>query len=608
MKHTKTTFPLKYKRNATLWFYLLATVCITIQLLAVEYHFNKLVDTEWLQHVSMKTVAMLTLNNVADATVLLLPYVLLRPKWRKWMWLVIAIVTLWCLAQLLYIPSYRDLMPFSSFLLTENMSGTLAKSTVGAFRLADLEVLLPPVLLHIAYRLWFKRSIEATPRRLGTRLLLGLLSIAAFAIIRLSITGIHYSDNDEAKSLGDQFTNDYCIMWTRQGDYLNNNGLVPYTIYSVATAIMKHTTLSDEEKHEVTLFFNEMPQYTDANYATASGKNVVVIVVESLNSWVIDLKINGREVTPVLNALCRDTVNNIVALKMKSQVKNGRSSDGIFMYNTGLLPLTTQAVANTYDEVPYPTLPKALGGYDCFYACCDEPTLWNVRKMSQNYGYRDFYGKAEIKEAIDNNGYKVDKALLEEVSQLLPQRKQPFMCLVATAGMHHPYNSPMEPTTWVQSSGLYTKEVRCYLEATNEFDNELGNFISRLKSSGLWNNTMLVVVSDHNEMVDDASNGRPSIDPDGDNCVLLVVNSGQDGWIEGPVGQIDVYPTLLDLLGLNSQRWKGLGYSLMRNDISSAATSPATAAGTAPLIKRQQEAWRMSEMIITSRWFLPKDN
>ena len=30
-------------KHATLWFYILAVVCIVIQLLAVEYHFNKLV-------------------------------------------------------------------------------------------------------------------------------------------------------------------------------------------------------------------------------------------------------------------------------------------------------------------------------------------------------------------------------------------------------------------------------------------------------------------------------------------------------------------------------------------------------------------------------------
>ena len=118
---------------------------------------------------------------------------------------------------------------------------------------------------------------------------------------------------------------------------------------------------------------------------------------------------------------------------------------------------------------------------------------------------------------------------------------------------------------------------------------------------------MIVVVSDHNEMVDDNPQGRPSIDNEGDNCVFIAINSGQNKWIEGPVGQIDIYPTLLDLLGLNQQQWKGLGYSLMRNDITSAATSPGITAGHGTLINRQQEAWRVSDMIITSHWFEPQE-
>ena len=157
-----------------------------------------------------------------------------------------------------------------------------------------------------------------------------------------------------------------------------------------------------------------------ATKAPAKAKKRL-LVVESLNSWVIDLRIDGREVTPTLNALCHDTINNLLTVNIRTQVKNGRSSDGIFMYNTGLLPLTTQAVANTYGKVPYPSLAKMMGNYDSFYACCDEPTLWNVREMSSTYGYSDFYGRAEIDSVIKNNGFLIDKALLEEVTELRNQ-------------------------------------------------------------------------------------------------------------------------------------------------------------------------------------------
>ncbi len=593
-------------KNSLLWFFLLAVGCLVVQFMAVDYHYNRIADINWRHTVSIGELSLLAVNHIADALFLLTPFVALSGRWRKWSWLIIWLVTLWCLAQLLYIPSYRDLMPLSSFFLVENVGGTVAKSAVGAFRLADLEVLLPPVLLYIVYRIWFKRGIDATHHSIWMRLVFMTLCILAFVGIRLGMTAMHFQEDKSCKSYEQQLINDYCVMWTRQGDYMNLNGAVPYVVYGLVTSIHDRTTLSDAEKQEVTRFINEQPQYGE-DYATARGKNVILLVVESLNSWTVDLKLHGREVTPTLNALCRDTVNNLVTLNMRSQVKNGRSSDGIFMYNTGLLPLTTQAVANTYNNVPYPSIVKLLGDYDALYACCDEPNLWNVSSMAQSYGYKDFYGKAEIDSVVKNNGYLLDKALLEEVTQLLPQRKQPFMCLVATAGMHHPYNAPMEPATWVQNSGLYTSEVRCYLECAAAFDTALSQLLDNLKSQGLYDNTMIVIVSDHSEMVDDAPNGRPSIDREGDKCVCLIINSGQNGMINGPVGQIDVFPTLIELLGASDGHWNGLGNSMLRGDVTSVAMSPSELRGSGPLVNRQKQAWNISDKIITSRWFEPRE-
>ena len=582
----------------------LAAACVVMQLMAVDYHFNTIVDYDWLRHVNLSTLTVLTANFLADAIVLLLPFLILPPRARKWGWCPLWVLTAWCLAQLLYMPTYRDFMPFSSFLLVENVGQTLWTSIVGALAISDLEVLLPPVILYLIYRKWFKQDLERvkiTPLR---RLIIAAIGIVAFLGIRLAVTAHHYRNDDETASFKEQIINDYAVMWTRQGDYINSNGVVPYAFHSAVTAIMSKASLSQEEKSQVEKFLKQQPAYTDNSLATARGKNVIMIVVESLNSWVVGLTIDGKEITPTLNALCADTTSCLVALNMKPQVKNGRSSDGIFMYNTGLLPLTTQAVANTHASTPYPALPKAFKGYNTFYACCDEPSLWNVTQMANTYGYHDFYGRAEIHEEVKRNGYKPDKALLEEVVQLASKGPAPFFALAATAGMHHPYNTPIEPATWIQKSGRYSKAVLCYLEQANVFDTALANLIGDLKDKGLYESTMLVILSDHNELVDDdRTKGRPTIDKAGDNCVLLFVNSGTHGMITGPVGQIDIYPTILDLMGLNAHEWKGLGRSLVRYDVRSAATDPATVAGNDALDNTRRQAWDISRLMITGNWF-----
>ena len=125
--------------------------------------------------------------------------------------------------------------------------------------------------------------------------------------------------------------------------------------------------------------------YTDNNYSVSERKNLILIIVESLNSWVINFKIDNIEVTPFLNQLCCQS-NSIVALKMQPQVKDGRSSDAHFIYNTGILPLKKGAVAMRYGKAIYPSLAKALKNYTTIEFICDDAKFWNQKVTAYSYG------------------------------------------------------------------------------------------------------------------------------------------------------------------------------------------------------------------------------
>lgn len=548
-------------------FFALAALCLMVQLLAVEYQFNKHIDINWLSQLSPMALLGLVANNLGDALILLIPAVLLPARHRRWAtWVIIGMVTFWCAAQLLYIPTYHDLMPFGSFTLVENIGPTLLKSVAGAISPRLLEVLLPPAALYAAYRLWFRESARAYTPAARTRLLAAAACLAAFVMIRLCSSYAHQIV-DKTPSYTDQLRDDYAIMWTRQGDYLNQNGAVAYALYSAYSTLFSHKHLSSQERQQIRQFLDSRPAYTDNRFAIGETPNVVLLVVESLNAWVVDLRIDNREITPTLNALCRDSAN-IVALRMKTQARNGRSSDGIFIYNTGLLPLPVQAVANTYPEGNYPTLIRALSGYSSFYACCDEPSLWNVEQMALNYGYQHFFGREQIDPYIKQSGYRIDHVLLQQTARRIKRQPEPYFALVHTAGMHSPYDTALSDTSWIQRSSAFTPQVRCYLERANLFDQALAQFLTQIKE-----NTLLVIASDHTEYVDNAPTGRRALDPVGDNCVLIIRGTPFGRTINQPFGQIDLYPTLLDLLGANQYPWKGLGKSLLRFPAIAPSTS-----------------------------------
>lgn len=556
----------KHHKARSAIFFALAAMCVTVQLFAVTYQFNRHITPNWLSQLTPLSLLGFVANDVGDALVLLTPAVLLPARHRRWIWAAIGMVTLWCTAQLLYIPTYHDLMPFGSFVLVENVGPTLLSSVAGALSPRLLEVLLPPALLLIAYRIWFRDSLNRYNPTISTRLLAAGTGLLIFAFIRLASTYAHQIV-DENPSYADQLRNDYAIMWTRQGDYLNLNGAVAYALYSAHNAVFAHKRLSDSEREQISRYLANRPHYTDNRFAAGDRPNVVLLVVESLNAWVIDLRIDNREVTPTLNALCRDSAN-IVALKMKTQVRNGRSSDGIFIYNTGLLPLPVQAVANTYPDGNYPTLLRALDGYSSFYACCDEPSLWNVENMAANYGFQHFYGRAQIANDIKANNYRVDYTLLQHATRHIQEQTQPYLALIHTAGMHSPYNTALSDTSWIQRSNAYTPDVRCYLERAHLFDRALAHFLTRIDRG-----TLLIIASDHTEYVDHSPIGRRSLDPEGDNGVLIIRGTPYGRTIDLPFGQIDLYPTLLDLLGANRYEWKGLGHSLLRFPVTTPSTT-----------------------------------
>ena len=202
----------------------------------------------------------------------------------------------------------------------------------------------------------------------------------------------------------------------------------------------------------------------------------------------------------------------------------------------------------------------------------------------------------------------IDKALFENASRVISKLKSPFMAEVITMGMHSGYDNLVFEPTWISQTGLYTTQVRNYLETCAEFDHQLNLFLERLKQDGKYDNSLIVIISDHNDYVDQAPQGRPSIDKDGNECVFLIVGAKKGMKITGPVGQIDIYPTILDLIGCNDYHWKGLGQSILRTEVQSVAVSPTEVIGHSNLEDRQKQAWDISRIMITKHWFKNSKN
>lgn len=526
--------------------------------------------------------------SLANALLLLSPYWLLRRRWRWLVWIPLTLLTIWCLMQLCYCRAYDDLMPWRSLLITDNVNPTLAASTVSLLRWQDLLIVLPFLALIAACLLGLRVKDDVYRLKPFWYTLLAALITAAVAYI-------DGTENYEKRFLY-KFSN---------RDYYAYNGLLPYCAFTLYQAVTNDCAVSDDDRAEVQRFLaEEHPQYSDNQYCSQEKRNLVLFIVESLHTWPIGMEVDGREVTPTLNRLVKGE-GVIYAPHVLFQTSHGHSSDAHFIYNTGLAPLRDGVVAVDWGDGAYPTLAAALDGYDCREIICTPGVNWNQNVTARTYGFDSLYTRDDLTKAgaLMRHNNIDDAALTDFAANLLPNMQQPFFLEMVTMTMHVPYTNGKSRPSWITASDILNAEARDYLNCVNITDSCIGAFIDDLYSKGLGENTVVAIVSDHTQIYLNRIMGRTDYEWVDDEWGIPLIIAGCDKTLkyDPVIGQLDVFPTLLDVMGANAYPWKGLGYSILRYPVTSAIQprNMSVIGDTASvLIPQQLKAWDISRFII----------
>ena len=552
---------------------------------------------------------------IADTALLLSPLLLLPARHRGWCLLPVWAVALWCMVTVLYYVSYGDIMPLRSMSYLSNVDRVLVDSTMGNIREMpqSLLLLVPPVVVTLAYVLRWRRALRDSGGRPRWRAaLLAVLPWAACTMAYPYYLMVRYSpqfmiDRERGQAMAnDRFKYKLRIFY---------KGAVRAIADDVARMLPRHLDGSERQRLE-RFMSRELENDTVSPVGTANrGKNLVVVLVESLNAWAVDIEIDGRPVAPTLRALTSPD-SSLCSRRMITQACHGRSSDGMFCYLTGLLPLRHGAVAMDYPQGGYPSLARLAHDNGCRTTgevSYDLPDVWNVEAMAREYDMDTLVIRNDLKRTYRGHDKLGDTAVYAVAAAQAAVWKKPFMMLVFNISTHAPYDHTFPLTTWISRCADYSPAVRVYLERLHYFDSQLGRFMRRMRDSGLWDNTVFVIVSDHTDPVDeDSSRGRPSLSAAGNECVFAVVNGGVTGEVPGYMGQVDVYPTILDVMGWRGKGvWPGLGNSVLREPASTAVAPDGKQYGTPlsrDLTRKQREAWDISEMLITSGWFAAPHN
>lgn len=549
-----------------------------------------------------------------DALLVMAPFWLLTRRWRLLAVIPVAVIALFLTGCEMYFRYWGDFMPLTSVFDTSNWNGFVAGSLPGMFGWRDTLMLLVPVVQAAA--LWQLRRFEPEQGS-GTLWRRLALTGGCVCLFLLSAGASVMQNRGYLRSVGEEATMGDALRYKlSSASSLFDNWTKGFTVYAgqeIASVVSrrKRHELTDEERELVEHVLGAgagepLDEAVAGALAANRDKNLIFIIVESLNAEIVGAEYDGHPVTPMLDSLLR-CEGTVAALNISAQIEGGGSSDGQLIYNTGLLPVLRGCTAQLYGaSATFPSLAGALGKASSEEYIVEEGRIWFHNATSVAYGYDALNEAARLDSlGLDPDAIGGDRAVFSMALELMPRLRRPFFAEVVTLSMHFPYKDPGVPSReWIDRLEGVGETERDYIRMTSYFDSELGDFLRGLRREGLYDNSVIVIASDHDQQfrevdnIADSRNERP--------IVFMALNTGITARIDRPSLQMDVFPTVLDIMGCDTGNYlsisvdgrsgyRGLGQSLLRGNSDESPVRPASV----------EEYRRASDLIIRSDYFRP---
>ncbi|WP_332646741.1 LTA synthase family protein [Lysinibacillus sp. 54212] len=332
----------------------------------------------------------------------------------------------------------------------------------------------------------------------------------------------------------------------------------------------------------------EVNNYVRANQATPKaemfgkyeGRNVILVSLESLQSFVINNEMNGEVVTPFLNSLTKDK-DTYYFSDFYHQTGLGKTSDSEFIVENSLFGLGRGAVFFTHGENTYNSMSERLGenGYFTSVMHPNNKSFWNRDRIYQSFGINKFYDidAYTIGEGEAVNWGMKDIPFFNQSVQHMAEMPQPFYTRMITLTNHYPFYLDEEDkyiNEFTSNSGTLNR----YFQTVRYMDEAVKLFFEDLKQQGLYDNSIIVMYGDHYGISENHNKamsmylekeGITAFDSAELQSVPLYIHipGSNDGQvIDEPAGQIDIRPTILHLLGIDTSKDMQLGSDLFSED------------------------------------------
>lgn len=454
---------------------------------------------------------------------------------------------------------FQCLTPSSMMQAGSVFDEIVLKSIISGFTYFDLIYLIIPLL-------YWLTSVKVGEMRINKRkiMFICMIPVLSFATSVATYTSYHfinpkYRTHPELYEANlNQFVLDpFVRIYLLPNNVHAYSGSVRFIIHEISEDLYSQDLTDDEKKEIASLCaVNDLRQTSISQHVDV--KNVIFILLESFSSSTSDMIVDGKEITPFLNQLKKDSLTYYRG-NLKPNITIGQSGDGQFIYMTGLLPLRSKITVGVAKKHKFIALPQLLkdkyGIKHTEIVIPTSPVVWEQNSMNTVYGIDQCYSAVETGDmkAVD------EKAVFSLAMNHDIEDKQPFFQMILGVSTHVPYDERLDDDLTF-SNTEFPEEYKNYLSACHYVDTQIERYFDFLKSNHLYNNSLIIIASDHHPLPE-----AMGMEHFSDELPLYIVNGGVNADLsnKGELGnQLDVYTTILDILHVDSDYY-GLGYSLL---------------------------------------------
>ena len=530
-------------------------------------------------------------------------------KRQYWTIVINILLDIWCIANLFYFRANGFFLTFDMIFMADNMDGFW--SSLHTYMGWEIVMFLFITGIYIAICCLTK--IFSTTKRYTIITILMII----FAFLWASLTNFLYQkityDKFGKPNKGQlveqtlRIQYQYCFpfsnfykdviraVWLEKGDwwvkgYVRDNSIISYfpamLLYEILT-IEKNNTIKISQEVEADIK-NYIKSTNHDKTKQLEESNIIYILVESLESWALDL-IENKMMMPKLHRLAQSN-QVLYADKIVSQVRHGNSADGQMIGVTGLLPITSGATCKLYGKNVYPNFAHM---YSNSAIINPSKGTWEQTTMTQSYEFHQLI-EPEIGEAWQ------DMNVINNVLDYSFESDSSFCVLGITLTSHVPFMYGVEHT--MHEFENMPQTMSAYLNCLHYTDSCIGVLLDSVLNSPLAENTTIVITGDHTIFRDEigfsdmnkyAQDNSINFKAGRTFTPLIIYSPNIEGniHISDTCYQMDIFPTILHLIGAEDYYWQGLGINLL--DSVARKNRQIT----------ESEAYRLSDLIIRSDYF-----